>query len=141
MDWQQIRTIAFVGASANKEKDSYRVMMYFHEKGFEVVPINPNYDEIMGIRCYPSLLSVPDGVAKRIDMVDIFRRSDAVIPIINDAVELKRRHNNLKVIWMQAGVINDTAISIAAKNGIEAYQNSCAMLAHKLYYAQMHKRQ
>ncbi|MEM3364763.1 MAG: CoA-binding protein [Candidatus Micrarchaeia archaeon] len=132
MNWEDIHTIAFVGASNNIDRDSYKVMMYFREKGFEAIPVNPNHTSIDGIRCYPSLLDIPPELARRIDMIDIFRKSESVVPIVKDAIELKKRYNNLKIVWMQVGVVNDEAVRLASEAGLEVYQNACAMLTHRL---------
>lgn len=131
MDWNSIKVIAVVGASANKHRDSYEVMKYFIEKGFEVVPINPKYDEIDGIKCYNNILDIPERIAGRIDMVDIFRRSEFVYPIVQQAVELKKRYGNLKVIWMQLGVYDEKSYNLAVENGLEVVANACAMMSHK----------
>ncbi len=127
MEWKQIKTIAIIGASPHSERASNEVMKYFIEKGFAVVPINPNYSEILGKRCYPSLLDVPPDVARAIDMVDIFRKSEFVLPIVKDAIQLKMKYGNLKVVWMQEGVINEEAAEMARNAGIEAVSNMCAM--------------
>ncbi|MGB9635458.1 MAG: CoA-binding protein [Candidatus Micrarchaeia archaeon] len=132
MDWSKIRTIAFVGVSANRERDSYKVMRYFFEKGFEVIPINPNYDSIDEIKCYPSLSALPEDIACKIDMVDVFRKSEFVTPIAKEAIEVKKKYNNLKIFWMQVGVSNDDAARMLQDAGIEVYQNVCAMVTHKL---------
>ncbi len=131
MDWKNIRVIAVVGASANRERDSNEVFRYFIEKGYEVIPVNPRYEDVEGKKCYPSLLEIPKEIAKRIDMVDIFRRAEFVPPIVEESIKLKEKYGNLKVIWMQYGAYNADAEKMAKEHGLEVISNACAMVTHK----------
>src|SRR6202012_5143694 len=113
-----VRTIAMVGASTNWNRPSYFVMKYLQGKGYRVIPVNPAAagQELQGERVYASLRDIPD----KIDMVDIFRASDAVPPIVEDAIAI-----GAKVVWMQLGVRNDAAAERAEAAGLEVVMNRC----------------
>lgn len=131
MNWNDIKTIAIIGASQKPSRASNEVMRYFLSKGFDAIPVNPKYKTVLGKECFPSLPSIPEKIARKIDMVDVFIRSDAVIPIAKDAAEIKKRYGNLKVFWMQLNVINKDAAEIAENSGLEVISNACAMISHK----------
>jgi O-acetylhomoserine (thiol)-lyase len=113
-----VRTIAMVGASSNWNRPSYFVMKYLQGKGYRVIPVNPGTagQEQLGEKIYASLRDIPD----KIDMVDIFRASDQVEPIVEDAIAI-----GAKVVWMQLGVRNDEAAARAESAGIEVVMNRC----------------
>jgi O-acetylhomoserine (thiol)-lyase len=113
-----VRTIAMVGASTNWNRPSYFVMKYLQGKGYRVVPVNPSAagQDLQGERVYASLRDIPD----KIDMVDIFRASDAVPPIVEDAIAI-----GAKVVWMQLGIRNDEAAAHAEAAGLEVIMNRC----------------
>ena len=113
-----VRTIAMVGASANWNRPSYFVMKYLQAKGFRVIPVNPGVagQEILGERVYASLAEIPIAV----DMVDIFRRSDQVGPIVDEAIKIGAR-----VVWMQLTVRNDEAAAKAEAAGLKVVMNRC----------------
>src|SRR6478672_458863 len=97
---ERVRTIALVGASANWNRPSYFVMKYLQGKGYRVIPVNPGLagQDLLGERVYASLRDIPEAI----DMVEVFRSSDAVPPIVDDAIAVGAR-----VVWMQLGVRND----------------------------------
>jgi O-acetylhomoserine (thiol)-lyase len=113
-----VRIIAMVGASSNWNRPSYFVMKYLQSKGYRVIPVNPGTagKEQLGEKIYPSLRDIPD----KIDMVDIFRASDQVGPIVDDAIAVGAR-----VVWMQLGVRNDAAAEKAEAAGLEVVMNRC----------------
>jgi predicted CoA-binding protein len=115
---RSVRTIAMVGASANWNRPSYFVMKYLQAKGFRVIPVNPGVagQEILGEKVYASLGEIPVAV----DMVDIFRRSDQVGPIVDDAIKI-----GAKVVWMQLTVRNDEAAAKAEAAGLRVVMNRC----------------
>lgn len=122
-----VRTIAMVGASEHWNRPSYFVMKYLLDKGYRVIPINPRatVPEILGQRVYADLAELPDAV----DMVDIFRRSDAVGPIVDQAIA-----KGAKVVWMQLGVRNDAAAAKAEAAGIRVVMDRCP----KIEYSRLH---
>src|ERR1700690_1357344 len=113
-----VRTIAMVGASSNWNRPSYFVMKYLQGKGYRVIPVNPGTagQQQLGEKIYASLRDVPD----KIDMVDIFRASDQVGPIVDDAIAI-----GAKVVWMQSGVRNAPAAKKAEAAGLEVIMNRC----------------
>src|SRR5271165_5679140 len=113
-----VRTIAMVGASSNWNRPSYFVMKYLQGKGYRVIPVNPGTagKEQLGETIYSSLRDIPD----KVDMVDIFRASDQVAPIVDDAISI-----GAKVVWMQLGIRNDEAAAKAEAAGIEVIMNRC----------------
>ena len=114
--------IAVVGVSRDASKDSRRVYEYLKSHGFRVYPVNPNVDEIDGQKCYKSILDIP----YEIEIVDIFRPSSEVLPIVHEAVKKKA-----KVIWMQLGIVNEEAAELAGKNGMQAVMDRCIMAEHR----------
>ena len=113
-----VQTIAMVGASSNWNRPSYFVMKYLQNKGYRVIPVNPGTagQEHLGEKVYASLRDIPD----KIDMVDVFRASDAVGPIMDDAIAI-----GAKIVWMQLGVRNDAAAAVGESAGLEVIQNRC----------------
>jgi O-acetylhomoserine (thiol)-lyase len=113
-----VRTIAMVGASSNWNRPSYFVMKYLQGKGYRVIPVNPGTagKEQLGEKIYASLRDIPD----KIDMVDVFRASDQVGPIVDDAIAI-----GAQVVWMQLGIRNDEAAARAEAAGIEVIMNRC----------------
>lgn len=124
------RVFAFVGASANKSRPSYFAMKYMIAKGYTVHPINPGQagKEILGQTVYAKLEDVPAPV----DVVDVFRNSDAALAIVEDAVRLKDRLG-IKAVWMQLGVRNDAAAGLAEADGLSVVMNRCP----KIEYARL----
>ncbi len=118
------RTIAVVGLSDKPERDSNEVARYLKSQGYRIVPVNPMLSEVLGERAYPSLSAIPHDVP--IDIVDIFRRSDQVPPVVDEALA---RH--VKVIWMQLGVEHAAAAAKARSAGATVYENLCIMVQHR----------
>ena len=114
----EVKTIAVVGASANHDRDSYKVMATLIHHGYQIFPINPNEEGnlILGQLCYADLGSV----VEKIDMVDVFRANDAVIGVTKDAIEI-----GAKVLWTQLGIINQEASELAKKAGLKVIMNRC----------------
>ena len=113
------RRIAMVGVSGSPTRASYRAMVHMLSKGYTVYPINPHYEEILGVRCYGSLLEI----GQPVDIVDIFRKADTVMPLVDEA-----RQIGAKVFWMQIGVINADAEAKARSLGMETVMDRCVKI-------------
>jgi thioredoxin 1 len=129
--FEQYKTIAIVGLSKDPQKDSYRVAEYLKAHGYHIIPVNPSAEEILGEKCYGSLLEMPEDVQKTVEVVDIFRPARDVPPIVDQAIELKKRFNTLKVVWMQLGIVNEPAAAKARDAGLEVIMDACMMMQHK----------
>lgn len=118
----ETKTIAVVGASPKPWRDSGSIAEFLSKKGYKVFPVNPLYQEVLEMKCYPDLKSIPE----KIDMVDIFRKSEEVEPIIDEAMAV-----GAKSIWMQLGVINETAAKKAADAGLDVVMDRCIAIEHR----------
>lgn len=116
------RTIAVVGLSSKPWRPSYQVASYLQARGYRIIPVNPNETEVLGERAYPSLLEVPEPV----DAVNVFRRPEATPEVARQAVQVGAR-----VLWLQAGVVNDEARRIAEEGGLEVVMGACIMTTHR----------
>lgn len=123
---REVRTIAVVGLSSNPSRPSYRVASYLQTKGYRIVPVNPNCREVLGETAFPSLLQVPKGIT--IDLVNIFRRPDAVLAVVEEAIQIGARG-----IWMQEGVIDPRAAKMAERAGLWVVMDQCLMIEHNYY--------
>jgi predicted CoA-binding protein len=115
------RTLAVVGVSANWYRPSYFAAKYMHDHGYRIFPVNPNYAEVLGERCYPEIAALPGPV----DIVDCFRKPDEMVPLAQAAVA-----NGAKVLWMQLGIRNDEAAAIALAGGLDVVMNRCVKIEH-----------
>ena len=118
------RTIAVVGLSARPERDSNEVARYLRSQGYRIVPVNPLLPEVLHERSYPSLSAIPPEI--RIDIVDIFRRSDLVPPVVDEAIARR-----VPVVWMQLGVEHPAAAAKARAAGLTVFENVCTMAQHR----------
>lgn len=112
---KQYKKIAVVGISAKESRASHIVAKYLLDNGFDVIPVNPVLNEVLGLKCYPDLKSCPEP-----EIIDIFRSPDAVIPIVDEAITI-----GAKVIWMQEGIINEEAAKKARGAGLYVVMNMC----------------
>ena len=115
------KTIAVVGLSANWWRPSFFAAKYMQDHGYRVIPVNPNYDEILGEKCYDRIEDIPDAV----DVVDIFQRPEVTPALAQSAVAIGAR-----VLWMQIGVVNDESARIAKSGGLEVVMNRCVKIEH-----------
>ena len=120
------RTIAVVGLSPNPDRPSHRVAGYLKEKGYRIIPVNPMADEILGERSYPDLASIPEEVG----VVDIFRSSEEVPPIVEEAIGIGAR-----AVWMQEGVVNEEAAARARGAGLMVVMDRCMLKEHKRLFS------
>lgn len=125
------KTVAIVGLSSDPSKPSRIVAEYLKNHGFRIIPINPSAEEILGEKSYRSLLDIPTDVQKRIEIIDIFRRSEDVLPIVEQAVQLKKLHGKPYMVWMQLGIVNERAAEIARKAGLTVIMDKCMRMEHQ----------
>ena len=115
------KTIAVVGLSPKPHRPSHQVASYLMEAGYTIIPVNPGQDAILGQTCYPNLRAIP----AQVDMVDIFRRTEEVLPIVEDAIGI-----NAKFIWMQEGIVNEKAAAKAEAAGLTVIMDRCTKIDH-----------
>ncbi|MCW4023792.1 MAG: CoA-binding protein [Candidatus Bathyarchaeota archaeon] len=125
------QTIAVVGLSDNPARDSYRVSGYMQNCGYKIIPINPFVVEVLGEKSYRSLLEVPAEIQKTIQIVDIFRKAQDVLPIVEQVALLKERLGVPFVVWMQMGIVNEQAAEVAEKSGLVVVMDRCLMVEHR----------
>ncbi len=121
------KNIAIVGISSKKSRASYSVAKFLMESGYKIFPVNPNYENVLELKCYKSLKDIKDNV----EIVNIFRKSEEVKPIVEEAIQIAA-----KVVWLQEGVINNEAGELALKAGLEVVMNKCIMAELKKIYHQ-----
>jgi len=127
---QRCHTIAVVGLSAHPERDSYQVARYMQEEGYRIIPVNPTYagTVILGETCYPSLQDAADHLAQqgqKIDMVNCFRRSDAIRTIAEEAIDI-----DAICLWTQLGVVDEAAAKMASNAGLSVVMDRCLKIEH-----------
>jgi predicted CoA-binding protein len=120
----EYKRVAVVGLSADWSRPSYFAAKYLLDHGFEIIPVNPKYDEILGQKCYPDLKSIPSAV----DIVDLFQRTERVPPFVDDAIAIKA-----KLVWMQLGIVHEEAAQKACDAGLEVIMDRCM----KIEYARL----
>ncbi len=118
----ELKTIAVVGMSPKPERPSHYVSLYLQENDYQIIPINPGHSEIAGLKCYPSLLDI----SEKVDIVDVFRRSEFVFPIAKAAFKI-----GAKALWLQDHVINEKAAQFAENNGLLVVMNDCMLRRHR----------
>ena len=121
-DILSLKNVAVIGMSKDDHKAAHYVPKYLSETGFNIIPVNPTTDNILGKKCYPSISDVEDDI----DIVDVFRPSELVLPFVEASLK-----KNPKVIWLQEGIHNLKAEEIARKKGIKVVFNRCMLAEHK----------
>jgi predicted CoA-binding protein len=126
------KTIAVVGASRNPEKEAHSIPRYLKEHGYRIVPVNPTADEILGEKVYPSLLDLPEEVARAVDVIEVFRPNNELPEVARQAEELRRRYGRPFFFWAQLGLENEEAKSILERGGIPYVMDACMRVVHHL---------
>ncbi|HSA75960.1 MAG TPA: CoA-binding protein [Nitrosarchaeum sp.] len=117
-----LKSVAVIGMSKNEHKAAHYVPKYLSENGFNIIPVNPTADDILGKKCFSTISEVVDDV----DIIDVFRPSDQVLPVVEEAIKKKP-----KVIWLQEGIHNVEAEKLARDNGIKIVFNRCMLAEHQ----------
>ena len=121
------RTVVVFGMSTNPEKPAHSVPVFLQSKGYSIIPVNPHADEIAGCKCYTNLKDVEE----KIDILEVFRPSDQVPDVVQEALERKRERGDIAVIWLQEDIQNDEAGKLAEKANVIFIQNRCMRKEHK----------
>ncbi len=114
-------TVAVVGMSPDEDRPSHGVFCYLRDQGYRVIPVNPRFPQILGRDCYPDLAAIPE----KVDVVNIFRRSEDVPPVVDQAIEIGAR-----AVWMQRGIVNEGAAGRARAAGLEVVMDKCIKIEH-----------
>ena len=117
-----LKKVVVIGMSKHQEKAAHFVPKYLSENGFDIIPVNPNSDEILNKKCYKEINDIKDDI----DIVDVFRPSEDVLPFVKDAIK-----KNPKVIWLQEGIHNEEAENLARAHGIDVVFNRCMLAEHQ----------
>ena len=117
-----LKKVVVIGMSKHQEKAAHFVPKYLLENGFDIIPVNPNSDEILNKKCYKEIKDIKDDI----DIVDVFRPSEDVLPFVKDAIK-----KNPKVIWLQEGIHNEEAENLAREHGIDVVFNRCMLAEHQ----------
>ncbi len=130
IDWilRHCRTVAVVGLSPKPHRASFDVAQYMQAQGFRIIPVNPNAGEVLGEKAYATLTEAAQHV--RIDLVDVFRQSEDVPPVAEEAVAVGAR-----ALWLQLGIVHDAALARARAAGLVAVQDRCLKVDHRLWQA------
>ncbi len=121
----QYRTVAVVGLSADPSKYSHIVAKFLQSEGWRIIPVNPNVEEVLGEKSYKSLVDLPESLQKEVEVVDVFRRSEDVPPIVDQAIRLKEKNGKPYAVWMQLEIVNEEAAARARKAGLAVVMNKC----------------
>lgn len=127
----EYETVAIVGLSRDPSKDSYKVAEYLKKHGYRIIPVNPTTNEILEQKSYKSLVDIPTETQKTLQIVDIFRPSADIMPIVEQAIQIKRLYSVPYVIWMQLGIVNEQAAEAARKTGFTVIMDKCMMQQHR----------
>ncbi len=117
-----LKKVAVIGISRSESKAAHFVPKYLLENGFDIIPVNPNSNEILSKKCYKEITEVEGDI----DIVDVFRPSEDVLPFVRDAIK-----KNPKVIWLQEGIHNEEAENLAREHGIDVVFNRCMLAEHQ----------
>ena len=122
------KTVASVGLSSNRAKESYGIVEYLKGQGYHIIPVNPTATEILGEKAYPDLESVPE----KIDVVQVFRKPEDVPPVVDSAIKV-----GAKVVWMQEGIVNEEAAAKARAAGLQVVMDACMRATHRRLIGEM----
>jgi hypothetical protein len=129
---KRYRVIAVVGASKNPEKDAYTVPAYLQAHGYTIIPVNPTTDSINGLKAYPSLADIPPELAKKVEVVDVFRPSEEFPQVARQVAEMKKRFGRPFVFWGQLRLENEEAKGILAEAKVDYVMDRCMRVEHQI---------
>lgn len=126
----KLKTVAVVGLSKDPSRPSHDVARYLKSHGYKIVPVNPMVNDVLGEKAYNSLLDLPEQLKNEIDIVDIFRRTEDVPPIVDEAIQLHKSSGRPNAVWMQLGIVNEEAASKARAAGLSVIMDRCMKIEH-----------
>ena len=129
---RKYKVIAVVGASKNQEKEANSVPRYLQDHGYTIIPVNPTTDSVNGLKAYPSLADIPDELARKVEVVDVFRPSDEFPEVARKVAEMKKRTGRPFVFWGQLGLENDEAKRILGEAKVDYVMDRCMRIEHRL---------
>ena len=134
MDIEQIfentSNIAVIGLSKNELRDSYQVSAYMKNAGYNIIPVNPTIDSVMGVKSHNSLKNIPENILKNIELVNVFRKSEFVKEIVDEVIEINKKYRKIHTIWMQLGVFFNEVDNISKESKLIIITNKCIKIEH-----------
>ena len=127
------RFVAVVGASKSPDKEAFTVPQYLQRHGFKIIPVNPTADAIHGEKAFPALSAIPAEVAKKVEIVEVFRPSEELPQVAAQVVEMKKKMGRPYVFWAQQGIENEEAKGILSAAGVDYVMDACMRTVHQLY--------
>ena len=128
--FENTSNIAVIGLSKNELRDSHQVSVYMKNAGYNIIPINPTIDSVMGLKSYNSLKNIPEDVLKNIELVNVFRKSEFVNEIVDEVIEINKKFGKIHTIWMQLGIFYDEIDKISKENKLNIITNKCIKIEH-----------
>ena len=128
--FENTSNIAVIGLSKNELRDSHQVSVYMKNAGYNIIPINPTIDSVMGLKSYNSLKNIPEDVLKNIELVNVFRKSEFGKEIVDEVIEINKKYGRIHTIWMQLGIFYDEIDRISEENKLNIITNKCIKIEH-----------
>ena len=125
MDLTQAKTIAIIGLSDNPDRPSFQVAQYLINQGYQIIPVNPNIQQVFEQKSYPNISSIPKDIS--VDIIDVFRKSEDVVSVIQEIIDSGRQ----SIIWLQEGIDNPEAVNLAKSHGYDITSGICLMKFHQ----------
>lgn len=126
---KEAENIAIIGCSANRYRTSYHIASYLRDNGYRIIPINPNYEEVLGLPCYDTMHDIPEKYS--VDIVDIFRDSQYTAEMVRQIIDWSQDKEQKPVIWTQLDVSSEEAEELAEEGGFRYVKNECLMVQHE----------
>ena len=122
--------IAVFGLQKNELRDSYQVSVYMKNAGYNIIPVNPTIDSVMGVKSYDNLKNIPENILKNIELVNVFRKSEFVKEIVDEVIEINKKYRKIHTIWMQLGVFFNEVDNISKESKLNIITNKCIKIEH-----------
>jgi uncharacterized protein len=129
---RRYKVIAVVGASKNPEKEAFTVPAYLQQHGYTIIPVNPTTDVVNGLKSYPSLADIPSELAKKVDVVEVFRPSEELPEVARQVARMKEKTGRPFVFWGQLGLENEDAKMILAEAKVDYVMDKCMRVEHQM---------